>query len=591
MRRIGLVLAGLGLLAAAVAPGAGGQQVTRVRVALPGYENNVTPFTLSFGSLPNTHDLIMMVYDTLFWSQVKEDPEPWLAETATPSSDFKLWTVTLRNGITWHDGRPLTAEDLKFSFDYYLKAPGASGRYAHHVSDAPAYERSEVVDARTIRFFFKTPAPQFKILPGADLPIIPKHVWENVTEPTKATNDLPVGSGPYKVVEMVPDQRYRLQANTAYFKGRPTVDEINVPIVKDQSAAFAALRTGEVDFVARNVPPELSDQFISTSGIEVVKGTKLESNQIYFNARKAPLSDPRLRKGISLMIDNQALVDTVLLGKGRPGVDSFIHPDSPWVLPGAKHERDPARAQRLLDDAGYTARDPDGVRKTADGKRLEFNVLVSSFEPQDIRAVQLVSQQVAALGVKLNPEALDPAALRARRQAPPGGIPDYDAYVSVLEAHAHVDPDGLYYFFHSPGPKGFGASITGYGNAQVDQLAEQAVVTDLQARKPLLHQIQRILAEEVPAHVMWYRDGEYAFRPSAYRGWIADLGHGIFTKRSFLPEYAVRPEPVGTGSGAGSGGGGNGAAVGVAVAVGLVALIGGAAIMGRRRRSAEAVEE
>jgi peptide/nickel transport system substrate-binding protein len=590
-RRVGLGLLGLALAVAGLGPagGAGGQQPARVRVALPGFENNITPFTISFGSLPNTHDLVMMVYDTLFWSQVKEEPEPWLAESATATPDFRQWTVTVRAGAVWHDGRPVTADDIKFSFDYYLKAPGASGRYAHHVSDSPPYERGEVVDARTVRFYYKAPAPQFKIMPGADLPIIPKHVWENVTEPTKATTDLPVGSGPYKVVEIVPDQRYRLQANTAYFKGKPTVDEIDVPIVRDQAAAFAALRTGEVDFVARNVPPELSEQFASTSGIEVLKGTKVESNQIYWNARKAPLTDPKLRKAISLAVDNQALVDTVLLGKGRPGLDNFVHPDSPWALPGGKHDKDPARAQRMLDEAGYTAKDADGVRKTPDGKRLEFNVLVSSFEPQDIRAVQLVSQQVAPIGVKINPETLDPAALRARRQPPPGGgVPDYDGYVSVLEAHAHVDPDGLYYFFHSPGPKGFGASITGYGNPQFDQLVERAAVSGLAERKPLLHQAQRILAEEVPALMLWYRDGEYAFRPGAYRGWISDLGHGIFTKRSFLPEYAAKTPSVATGGGDEDG---SSAGVVVAVVVGLAALVLGGALVSRRRRAAEAVEE
>lgn len=366
------------------APGASGQpaEQRRVRAALQGFENNLTPFTITFGSLPNTHDFVMLVYDTLFWSQVKEDPEPWLAEAATPSEDFTTWTVTLRDGVAWHDGRPLTAEDVKFSFDYYLQAPGASGRYAHHVSDVPPFERAEVVDPRTVRLFFRAPAPQFKILPGGDLPIIPKHVWEPVTEPTKATAGLPVGSGPFKVVEIVPDQRYRLQANEAYFKGKPTVDELDLPIVQDPAAAFAALRTGEVDLVARNVPPELGEDFAANPDLKVVKGTKFESTQLYFNARKAPLSDPRLRKAISLAIDSQSLVDTVILGRGRPGLDSFIHPDSPWALPEATHEHDPIRAADLLESAGYTARDADGVRKAPDGSRLEFRILVSSFEPQ-----------------------------------------------------------------------------------------------------------------------------------------------------------------------------------------------------------------
>lgn len=582
------VVLAMGTAAASASAQTGGEGERPLRVALNGFENNLTPFTITFGASQNTHDLVMLVYDSLFWSQVKERPEPWLAEQAAPSPDAKVWTVTLRPDLKWHDGRPLTAEDVKFSFDYYQKTPGASGRYAHHVSDVPPFERAEVVDARTVRLFYNSPAPTFEILPGGDLPIIPKHVWESVTEPAKASKDMPVGSGPYKVVEIVPDQRYRLRANDAYFKGKPTVDEIEMPIVKDPAAAFAALRTGQVDFVARGVPPELFDQFRRSQDVEVARSTKFESTQVYFNARKPPLSDPRLRKAISLATDRKALVDTVLLGHGRPGLDSFIHPDSPWALPGAKHEFDPGRSQQLLDAAGYSAKDPDGVRKTPDGKRLEFSVLLSSFEPVEIRAVQLMAQQVATVGVKLNPEPLDPATLRQRRRSAPGQTPTYDAYVSTLEAHAHVDPDGLYYFFHSPGPKGFGEQITGYANPRFDALSEKAAVSGIAERKPILHDMQRILADEVPALVLWYRDGEFAYRPAGYDRWVSDPGHGIFTKRSFLAPYA---EEGAAERAAADGGSGSGAVVAVVAGVAVLALLAAAATAARRRRAAAEVDE
>ena len=171
-------------------------------IAIPGYENNVTPFTISFLSAPNAHDILTLVYDTLFWSQNDKVPEPWLAESATPSADAKQWTVKLRSGIKWHDGVPFTADDVKFSFDYYKLFPGASGRYAHHAADTPPYDRGEIVDPQTVKLFFKAPAPSFPILPGGDLPMIPKHIWENVKEPTRYTA-LPIGTGPYRMTEAV----------------------------------------------------------------------------------------------------------------------------------------------------------------------------------------------------------------------------------------------------------------------------------------------------------------------------------------------------------------------------------------------------
>lgn len=564
-------------------PAQGGK---KIRVALNGFENNLTPFTLTLTTMPNTHDLVMLVYDSLFWSQVKEDPEPWLAESTTASEDRKVWTVALRDGLTWHDGKPLTAEDVKFTFEYYLKFGGASGRYAHHVSDVPPFDRAEVVDPRTVRLYYRAPAPTFKILPGGDLPILPKHVWENITEPSKATDKLPVGSGPFKVVEIVADQRYRLQANPSYFKGKPTVDEIEVRVVRDPAAAFTALRSGEIDMVTRTVPPELADQFSGNPDLKVMEGTKFESTHLLFNARKPPLNDPKLRKAIGLGIDAQGLVDTILLGKGLPRRDGFIHPKSPWADPEGKYEYDPERAQKLLDEAGYSATDPDGVRKTSDGKRLEFSVLVSSFEPQSIRAVQLASQQVSKIGVKLTAETLDPATLRQRRQAEPGTTPNYDAYIGVLESHGHVDPDSLYYFFHSPGKKGFGAGVTGYSNPKFDQLAEKGTVSDVADRKPLMYEMQRTLAQEMPAIVMYYPTGMWAYRPAAYAGWVSDPGHGIFTKRSFLSEYVQQAD----GQSAGNDGNSRRNLLMGGIAGGAALLGLGAFLATRRRRMAEDAE-
>ncbi len=514
----------------------------KVRIAIPGAENNLTPFTITFGATPNTHDFLMMVYDSLFWSQVKPEPDPWLAESAIPNADFTSWTVKLKPKLTWHDGKPLTADDILFTFEYFLKNKSASGRYAHHVADVPPFKSGVVLDPLTVRLDFSTPAPQFKALPGADLPIIPKHQWESVTD-IKTMTALPIGSGPYQLVEIQPDQLYKLKANPSHVMGKPTVDEIDLVIVKDPAAAFAALKTGDVDMVARNVPPELAKDFAGDSKIKVTAGSKFETSQIFFNARKAPLSDPVLRKAISMSLNLKAVVETALLGKGEPGSDTFIHPDSPWASLKSSHGFDVAGANAMLDKAGYTL-GADKVRTSADGTKLKFSVLVNSFEPTEIRAAQLVAEQAAAIGVTLVVETLDPAALRARRTATVAEVPKFDAYVSTLEAHAHVDPDGLYYFFHSPGTKGFGVSVSGFSNAKFDATVEGATVIGLGDRLDELQAAEDVLAAEIPGQVLWYRTGEYAYRPDAYGGWVSDPGHGIFTKRSFAPDTVKAAHPV-----------------------------------------------
>ncbi len=541
MRRRTRYIVGVAL-ALTLAPLVGGPAVGQegdqtLRVAIKGFENNITPFTVAFGANPATNDIQHLVYDSLFWSQAKADPEPWLAESAVSSDDDRVWTVTVREGITWHDGEAFTVEDVAFTFDYYKEQAGASGRYAHHVFDVPAYERSEIIDDRTIRLFFSDPAPQFKIMPGADLPIIAEHIFGGVTEPGTMTTNLPVGTGPFRLVDIQPDQRYRFEANEDYFKGDVKVDELELVIIKDPASAFTALRTGDVDMVERNVPPELVEQLRGEDGIVLAEGTRLESSQLSFNARKAPFDDPLVRKGISLGIDLDAIVDTVLLGNGRAGRDTYLHPDSPWAVEEASHESDPEAAAPMLDEAGFATVGSDGVRTGPDGARLELNVLVSSFDPLEIRTTQLIASQLEPLGVKLNVEPLDPATLRQRRQAAPGEVPGFDAYVSNIESHAHVDPDALYYFFHSPGPKGFGGAITGYANPEYDAIVEEAAVASNDDRRVLLADAQEVLARDIPMQVLWYPDGIWAFKEDAYDGWIADPGHGIFTKRSFLPGY------------------------------------------------------
>ncbi len=550
-----------------------------LRVALSGYENNLTPFTITFAT-GRPDDLLMLIYDSLFFSQVSENPEPWLAESATPSADRRTWTVRLRPDLRWHDGRPLTAQDVKFTFDYFKTAP--PGRWTHHVSDVPPYAGGELVDERTVRLRFEAPAPTFEILPGADLPILPKHFWQDIEQPAKATEEPPVGSGPYKVTEIVPDQRYRLEANEDYFKGKPLVDVIEMPIVKDANAAFQALQTGQVDYVDRDVPPPVVDRFKDAEDIEVVRGTDFASTELRFNARKPPLKDPRLRKAISLAINHEALVERVLQGDGEPGNDSWVHPRSPWALPGGDHEFNPRRAEQMLDQAGYR-RGSDGLRVGPGGKPLRFEVLVSSFEPEDLRALQLATQQVQEIGVALQPEALDPATLRQRTRPAPGGPPKFDAQMSGFDWHAHTDPDGLYFFFHSPGEKGIGAIFTGWSNRRFDQLVDRATRMTAQERKPVLHEAQRVLAQEVPLATLWYRENVLAYRPAAYGGWVSDLGHGILAKRSFLRPYAETGAVSGRGS---ENGGGNA----VWIVLVLVAVVGGALVLlvrQRRRRTAE----
>lgn len=514
---------------------------TTVRVALNAYENNITPFTLTMQALPVTHDLVHLVYDALFWSQARAEPEPWLAESAEPNDDYTEWTVTLREGVTWHDGEPLTAEDVAFTYDYILEHEDP-GRYGHHIHDIPQYTRSEVHDDTSLTMFFDQPAPTFTAVPGGDAPIIPEHIWGDIEDPFAATDVDPVGSGPYEVAEIVPDQQYVFEANEDYFQGAPLVDRLELPIVPQPTSAFAALTAGQVDAVDVSVPPELVEQMREDPEIEIIESTRLESVHLHFNATQPPLDDPALRRAMRLAMDRQAIVDSVLLGEGEPGRDGWLHPEVHWADPDDTSTFDVEAAEALLDEAGYDERNDEGIRLTPDGEPLEFTVLVASVQPLHQRAMDIAAQQVAAVGIEMTVEAIEPASLfQARRSG------SYDAFVTNLEAHGHGDPDAFYFFF---GPGIQGTVFGGYDDPEFNEAAAEASrIADYDERREAIHELQAMFAEDTPAIVLYYPAGNYAYRPAAYDGWVADTGHGHFTKRSFLPEYADTDADVDAGEG------------------------------------------
>ena len=565
-----------------------------LRYAIAGDENNFTPYTATGRSLKQ-QDILNLIYDTLLYSPFQEKPEPWLATNADMSPDGRTWTFRLRQGVTWHDGRPFTADDVKFTWDFSSRTE--QGRYSHHVNDRPYMERSAVIDPSTVSFTCREPCPTFDIDPAADLPILPKHQWESVTEPNRFTQALPIGTGPFKLVDRVPNQSYRFEANTSYFKGKPLVDEIRMPIIPESATMFLALRSGEVDAVSRVVPPEAVAD-LERAGLRIVRMADYGSIQINFNNQRAPFTIPEFRKALSLGADTDRISQTLVGAEGKPGVDSFLDPDSPFANKSLKHEFSPQKARQMLDSLDFRDRNNDGVREGPDGKTLDFEILVSSLEAREVRASELVGQQLKDIGVNIRVTPLDPATVNSRRQpkdAVGKRVPettttgDYDMYVtSYSGGHFHFDPDGLLYAFHSPGKTGFGAFITGYSNPKFDELVDKAATVGVEQRKTLLAEAGKVMYDGPPTISLYFPDGTFAYRPQAYDQWIQEIGHGIFHKRSFLAGSRTAGDSSQTNTAAEDDGGGSGAVV--AAVVGVVVL-GGIAFFVTRgsRRKGERV--
>ncbi len=504
--------------------GAGAQQPERVEkltIATEADKGNLTPY--SFRPPPGVHsEMVGLIYDTLFLHPYTEEPIPWLATEASANADATTWTVKLRDDVTWHDGEEFTAEDVAFTYDYYRDGP--PNRYTHHASDVPVVESAEALDATTVEFTCERPCPTLDLVTLADLPILPRHIWEDVEDPQTYT-ELPVGTGPYKLAEYMEDRSYRFEANEDYFLGPPAVREIEMPIVPDPQSTFLALQNGQVQTATRPAPPELQERIGGARDVETVEGKRFSSIFFRFNAERPPLDQPEFRRALDMAINRQALVDTVLLGRGRPGSPSFMHPDSRWFEP-QEAAFDPEQAGAVLDETGITDSDGDGTREY-EGEPVSLSVIVPANDPLQIRTAEIVAQQLREVSIELRPESLDPGTLSQRQNA-------LDFELASFQGVPHLlgDPTQMIESL---------ASLLFYSNPEYEGLREEWFeAPTVEQQDETLREIQRLFAEDPPAFTLYYPDTTYAYNSSAYSGWIPVEGHGIFNKWSFIPEASER---------------------------------------------------
>jgi peptide/nickel transport system substrate-binding protein len=503
-------------------------------MAIPADERTLTPYTYNTG-FPG-YNILSMIYDTLMLIDADGVPQPWLAESVEVSDDGLTWTFTLREGIRWQDGEPLTSADVQFTYEYFQQ--NAHGRFT---PEASVVSSISAPDERTVVMTLDAPNPIFDSRTLADVPILPKHIWEGVEDPNAFDNAL--GSGPYKLVKYVPDQFYRLEENPDYFAGEPVADLLILPIIKDPTSTFSALKAGEIDVSARELTPELVEEFENTPGVAVITGPGFASTLVQFNLEREPFDDPAFRRVVAGLIDYQQLVDTLLLGRGTLGSPGFLHPALPFYnenLTGYELLSAEEAAQRL-EELGYRDTDGDGVREFPDGRPLEFVFLAQSDNPIRLRAAELISQSLREAGIAFNVRALDRDTIVSLVW------PDFDVCkgrdfdVAMWGWSAPVQSRTLVQqLFHSDCRVGT-LNIGGYSNERLNELVDQQAVTvNREARKQLLDRVQEIIAEDLPFITLFYADRIFAYRPEAYAEWVFQVGEGIINKLSLVRQELVK---------------------------------------------------
>ncbi|PTR21853.1 peptide/nickel transport system substrate-binding protein [Rhodococcus sp. OK519] len=443
--------------------------------------------------------------------------EPALAsQMPVPDSDAKVWTVRVRDGVRFTDGTTLGPEDVVATYRAILDPASASPL-------ATSYDMLEAVEATgpdTVEFRLAYPYAPWptKLLLG----IAPSERLTGGPAEQSPLNSDPVGTGPYKLVLLRPDQAI-YEANEDYWDGAPQVKKLTVVYVPDDNARAQRMAAGELD--GANIPPLLANTFTDRSGYQVVANTSADWRGVTMPADNPVTADPTMRMALNLAVDRRGMVDNILGGHGRAASTPVPDVYGDAYAPSATFAFDRARAEQLLTDDGWIPGD-DGVR-AKDGVRAEFTVM---YFPQDTLRrdlSQAFASDASRIGVRVNVEAVDrgvfPGQLTAKAGLLGGGDLPYDPDTQLYST--------LHSSYARPGVGSGYDNASDYVNPQIDRALDDARrSTDSAARAADYRTVQTSYVAD-PGYVMLvFLDHTYVQRESDWTGSAPILephSHGV----------------------------------------------------------------
>lgn len=527
-----------------------------MRLPFPKYDGTLTPYTFELG-----YPLVTLVYDTLMWRDAQGVARPWLARSVKSTGGGRRLTIRLRRGARWQDGRPVTAADVAFTFDFVARR--FHPRFTPQLSDV---SRVVATGSRTVTIDLRRPSLGFYDQPLADLPILPRHLWQRLA-PGAVPPGPAIGSGPYRLTRSGRRTGYSFRANRSYFKGRPRVARIRVPIIREEARTYSALQQRKVDMLPVSLPETATEQLADAFGITVRKGPSYSGTALLFNLRRAPFNRLSARTAAASSLELERVVKNV--GPAVAADRGYIHPGSPWA--GS------ARLQRL---------DLAAARRAFAKLRLPpIRVLAPDNDPVRLEAGRQVTLALSRAGAEARLTTLSRAKL-GRAIGENGSRASFEAAIVSTPPLASYDPDFLRRTFGSDtrdAPLNYG----GYRSRAFEALADRvASAPERGARRRAVAAELSLLARDLPAIPLFFSEGTFAYRPAIHNGWVFVKGTGILDKQSFLAGGSSSSPARSSDGGGETGGSSNFLGVLRVVSLGLlvlVLLLGGAALLQRRK--------
>ncbi len=570
-----------------------------------GMTNEVDSFNPFNGIEAESYEAWALMYDYMIgWSPDDMSPqaEGGLATSWDTSGNGLTWTFHIREGVSWSDGVSLTAKDIAYTYNRILDGGPESASWGSYLTSVTSVTAP---DATTVVLQLKKPNAVLPLLP---MPIIPEHIWKNVSEdevktysnePASASQPV-VGSGPFELVEgKAGGSTYRFVRNDNYWGGKPKVAEVDMQVYRSEDTLVQSLKAGDIDF-AEGVSALQVKALQGADGITAQEGDSPGFDEIAFNTGSVdlktgkPLGDPnpavldrKFRFALNFAIDRSVLATKAYQGAAIPA-GNIIPPayqEYAWNPPSSDaYAYDPAKARQLLDAAGYRV-GSDGFRTMPDGSPIgqlrlyarsdsETSVSTMAFFQEWLKAVQIDSKVTSYESSKLTNIILDG---------------EFDIF--QWGWYVEPDPDSILSYF-TCGQRG-NWSDSWYCNPAYDKLyREQNGATDQSRRADIVKQLQQMLYDDAPYLNTVYNQIGEAYRSDRWEGFVPQprdggillfqYGHANYLNLAPVGTAAGNPEVVNASSDSSSG---TVVAVLVAVVVLGVLVVGGFLVM--RRRTAD----
>ena len=438
-----------------------------------------------------------LMFNSLVRKDEKFDYVGELASNIQRSDDGLTYTFTLRDGVKFHDGRPLTSADAKYTLDTVFSSTfaksasffeGSGENKKSYIASVTAPDPKTLVVTIT--------KPWVGLLTNlVPVSIVPKDSYAT-------QKDHPLGSGPFKFVGYDSSQQViDLEAFPDYWQGAPNLKAIRVRVINDTNALQAELRSGRVDIapLPTNLSPDAIKSLASDPNLQVQQFTGSNLNLLTFNTAQAPLNDVRVRQALAYAIDREGLIRDLLLGQAK--IAHSILPEESWAYTvGQKYSFDPAKAKALLDEAGLRDPDGDGPRARFD-KPVIFKISGSSAAARNY--AQVIQNNLKEVGV---PVSIATAELNTLFDELRRG--NFQIFYGQWVG-GNQDPifyKDLFATSEIPTETRASRNRSRYSNKELDALLEEGANTwDHEKAKPTYARIQEIVSRDLPVFTLWYQ--------------------------------------------------------------------------------------